>query len=469
MSTDDKFTHAQTQYEQALTLTAHGETQAALRAYRDLLHLAPDFTKAHYQLGLLLLQMQDFKHAKIQFKNVLALMPKNLHAQFYLGIIALSEEDYTLAEASLNAVIEQNDEHLEALTNLGVIAIKREQGQTAIAYFTKALAINNQHLEARHNLAATFMHHDRFENALTHYKALLVIKPDDTEYLYNSGVAEMAMGHLNEAILFFKQLLKLHPEHFDALSNLAAIYLRRGQRREAKIFFEHAQSIKPKDTVTAFMLQALSPNALPSQTCTKYIQNLFNQYALYYDEHMQKTLDYTLPKHLKRILETLAITRQEQGLDLGCGTGLSGDILRPFCQYLTGVDISAKMIKIAKNKNIYDELHEIEICHYLNPCQQIFNLVVALDVLPYIGDLNSVFEAITSHLATQGLFIFTTEISETNDWTLQTTARFAHHQNYLDRLVEKYKLKIILQEIIAARRHDSEMIKVRMIVAQRLT
>ena len=44
-----------------------------------------------------------------------------------------------------------------------------------------------------------------------------------------------------------------------------------------------------------------------------------------------------------------------QALDLGCGTGLTGIILREIAKHLTGVDIAAKMLAHAKEKEIYDE------------------------------------------------------------------------------------------------------------------
>lgn len=467
MNKHPSLSELQVRYEQALAKHGQGDTEAAVRAYRDVLHLAPDFCKAHYQLGLLFIQMQEFAWAKRQFHNVLELMPQNLHAQFYLGIIALSEQDYDMAESYLHTVLEQDPEQVEALTNLGVIALKRDKGQEAIAYFTKALAINNHHLEARHNLAATFIHHDRFENALIHYQILLEAKPDEIEYLYNSGVAEMALGQLDSAIQLFKKIIKIDPKHFDALSNLAAIYLRKEQRDEARLFFKEAQKIKPTEPVTAFMLQALNPNTSTGETCVPYVENLFNQYALYYDEHMQKTLVYNLPQQLKQLLEKEQISRQEKALDLGCGTGLSGEVLKPYCHTLTGVDLSTKMIKIAEKKQIYNELHEMEISAYLQQESRCFNLIVALDVLPYFGDLNHLFKSISQHLATQGFFIFTTEISESSDWILQSSARFAHHQDYLHQLIKTYDLQLISQQIIAARKHDQNLVQVYMIMVQK--
>jgi predicted TPR repeat methyltransferase len=48
-------------------------------------------------------------------------------------------------------------------------------------------------------------------------------------------------------------------------------------------------------------------------------------------------------------------------LDLGCGTGLSGQALRPLARRLTGVDLSPAMIDARRTRTVYDVLTVAEI------------------------------------------------------------------------------------------------------------
>jgi predicted TPR repeat methyltransferase len=443
--------------------------QQALTHYREAVHAKPAFVTAHYNLGLLLLRNNQLEAAKKQFHNVLALEPKHLDAQFYLGILYLEANQLEEASKAFNKVLALDEEHVNALANLGVIALKHNKGQLAVDYFTKALALDNTHIDARSNLAAAFIHHDRFENALMHYDVLLKEEPHNLEYLYNAGVAQMALGHLTEATKHFETMLHIQDDHFAALSNLAAIKIRLGQRREAILLLEHALAANPKDEVSQFMLNALTGREKKPEACPTYVGGLFNNYALYYDEHLQKTLNYALPHHIGRLLHTLHPKKVKHTVDLGCGTGLSGIVLRESSEHLVGVDLSAKMLVEAEKKGIYDELAEAELVAFLNEHKKSYDLMVAADVLPYLGALETLFNTVAHHLKKKGLFIFSHEINEKEPWKLQESARFSHHPDYIKSLCEKEGLHILSQEKVIARRQLQEPLYVMLYAVTRVS
>lgn len=345
---------------------------------------------------------------------------------------------------------------MQTLINLGVIAVKREQPQEAINFFTQALAFDNNNIEARSNLAATFIHNDRFENALTHYEILLKEKPNNIEYLYNVGVAQMALGHLKEADAKFKQVLNLDSKHFAALNNLAALNLRLNKKENTIRYLKDALAIKPHDSATKYMLNALNQGKENIES-SEYVKNLFNNYAHYYDSHMQNTLHYKLPNKIAQILHKVNFKNFVNTLDLGCGTGLSGIVLREISQKLTGVDISKKMLSQASAKNIYDDLYETDIIEFLKKDTNHYELIVAADVLPYIGNLEPLFLNIKSHLLDNGLFVFSYEICEDEkDFKVQSTLRFCHNQKYIEKLINQNNLEIVYQEKILARVQDNK-------------
>lgn len=451
--------YAQAHNNLATVYALQNNYSKALRHYTKAVHAEPDFSAAHFNLGLLLLQNNQLAAAKTQFNNVISLSPYHTEAHFYLGILHLESNALTDAERAFQKVLEQDSEQIQALTNLGVIALKREHNQLAVDYFSKALALDNENIDARNNLAATFMHHDRFENALMHYDVLLKKEPDNIEYLYNSGVAQMALGHLNEAIIFFDSILNLQAKHTASLNNLAAIYLKMEQRETSREYLRQALAINPKDKISAHMLHALDGDAY-AETSPEYAQNLFNNYALYYDQHMQGALQYTIPQHIAREIHQLKLPKNTQTLDLGCGTGLTGVVLREISKHLIGVDIAAKMLAQAKEKGIYDELVEAEINEFFHKNKKHYDLIVAADVLPYFGELDALFQTLKQHLKPQGYFIFTTEISPKNPWFLQTTARFSHNPEYIKKLAEQNQLQLIKQEKIPARIQNQQPLEV---------
>ncbi len=435
----------------------------ALLHYTRAVHAEPDFSAAHFNLGLLLLQNNQLDAAKTQFNNVISLNPFHTEALFYLGVLHLEKNALVEAEQAFQNVLEQDSKQIEALSNLGVIALKRHQNQLAIDYFSKALALDNENVEARNNLAATFMHHDRFENALMHYDVLLQKEPDNIEYLYNSGVAQMALGHLNEAIILFDHILELEHNHTSSLNNLAAIFIKLEQRDKAKEYLERALAINPQDIISAHMFHALTGGE-QAKTTPEYAHNLFNNYALYYDQHMKGTLNYAIPQHVARVVHQLELPANTHTLDLGCGTGLTGIVLRELSKHLTGVDIAEKMLVQAKEKEVYDNLVKAEINQFLEHNKAFYDLIVAADVLPYFGELDALFHSICHHLKPKGYFIFTTEISLTTPWSLETSARFSHHPDYIKKLAEQNQFRFVRQEKIPARIQNENILEVMLYV-----
>ena len=93
---------------------------------------------------------------------------------------------------------------------------------------------------------------------------------------------------------------------------------------------------------------------------------IYNKWADSYEEYV-KTLNYQGPQSLVNILNKLVDnnkTKKWNILDFGCGTGLLGlEIKNRFKnQYiLDGIDISSKMIEKSQEKQIYNNLWNIDI------------------------------------------------------------------------------------------------------------
>ncbi|CDZ76568.1 TPR repeat-containing protein YrrB [Legionella massiliensis] len=461
--------YAQAHHNLATVYAAQNSYKDALEHYRLAVHAEPDFVAAHFNLGLLLLKNNQLKAAKTQFKNVLTLNPENSDAAFYSGVLCLEANELDEAEHHFHKVLTQDSNQIQAITNLGVIALKREQGQLAVDFFSRALVVDNNYIEARNNLAAIFMHYDRFENALMHYDVLLKQEPGNIEYLYNSGVAQMALGHLSEAMFHFEKLLDIDKCHFPSLNNLAAIYIRLEDKEKAKTLLQRALAANPKDASSRHMLNALTGDKLTTEASPEYAQNLFNNYALYYDQHMKDQLHYSLPQQIARVIYNLELNNLARVVDLGCGTGLTGIVLRDICQHLTGVDLAAKMLAQAREKGIYDQLIESDLLRFISENKELYQLATAADVLPYLGNLDDLFAALKKRLAPEGYFIFTTEISKDQPWQLQSTARFSHHPDYISQLCLKNALKLVHQEQVTGRQQNNDALPVMLYVAQNST
>ena len=232
---------------------------------------------------------------------------------------------------------------------------------------------------------------------------------------------------------------------------MAAIYLRLEDKVIAEKLLTRAVAANPEDKISQHMLNALSHTENATDTCPEYAQNLFNNYALFYDNHMRTALHYRLPNQILQVMSELKLGNLGSVLDLGCGTGLCGQVLRDYTSYLEGVDIAHKMIIQAEEKKVYNKLYTSEALAFLEKNKSRYDLIVAADVIPYFGELKKLIQSIGTALKPQGHFIFSTEISTTEAWLLTSSGRFAHHLGYLQELAKVNHFEISVQKEMNAR------------------
>jgi predicted TPR repeat methyltransferase len=65
-----------------------------------------------------------------------------------------------------------------------------------------------------------------------------------------------------------------------------------------------------------------------------------------------------------------------------------------------------------------------------------WDLLVAVDTFPYLGDLEPVFDAAWTALRPDGWFAFTTEMTDRDAYWLRGNGRYAHGPSYLRRLAQ---------------------------------
>jgi predicted TPR repeat methyltransferase len=189
-----------------------------------------------------------------------------------------------------------------------------------------------------------------------------------------------------------------------------------------------------------------------------FVAQLFDQYAARFDTHLQNTLAYSAPQKLLQSLQNVrgAAAIFSHTLDLGCGTGLMGEVIRPFTQQLTGVDLSAKMLEKAAQKSIYDGLEVGELVGFLaqQPVKST-DLILAADVLVYMGDLALLFAACARTLKSAGLFGFTVQAAEqqqTAPYQLGEDARYTHQNSYIEALAHPHHFKVQTAQATSTRK-----------------
>jgi predicted TPR repeat methyltransferase len=164
-----------------------------------------------------------------------------------------------------------------------------------------------------------------------------------------------------------------------------------------------------------------------------YVRHLFDQFAPDYERRMLGELSYRAPCILRGLADMLVAA--EPGtldiLDLGCGTGLAGESFKDLARRLDGVDLSPGMIGQARALGIYDELAIADVETLLGQEGRSYDLILAADVLVYLGDLKAIFRGAASHLKPGGFFLFTVEKQTGSGYALGPKRRYRHSPDYL--------------------------------------
>jgi predicted TPR repeat methyltransferase len=202
----------------------------------------------------------------------------------------------------------------------------------------------------------------------------------------------------------------------------------------------------------ASMGQGAAPPAVPPDL----VVHDFDKYAACFDEHLTKFLGYRAPQLLFQAVARAAPARKLDILDLGCGTGLCGQLFKPIARTLVGIDLSSAMIDKAKERAIYDRLIVGNILDTSPVSSSRFDLVTACDVFCYLGDLAAIFQKVAAVLRPGGIFAFTVEAIDEGDYHLRETRRYAHSPGYIRQLAERQGYELVSLDRAAFRSEHSQ-------------
>lgn len=247
--------------------------------------------------------------------------------------------------------------------------------------------------------------------------------------------ALMAHAHWPEAEAALQEVLARDPLHVGALRALAQVQRLTGQgdasarTRQRALDAEAARlGLQGADRAAAaeFFFAVEGGHAQPLTTPPALVARQFDLYADY-DEHLVERLRYRAPEVLEDLVKRQLAPAPAalRILDAGCGTGLAGVRFRPFAHHLLGVDLSGAMIERARARGIYDALLCGDILAVTAP-EALFDLVIAADVMPYVGALEPLMQGIFTRLTPGGAIAFTAEASASAGIELMGSRRFAH-------------------------------------------
>ncbi len=331
------------------------------------------------------------------------------------------------------------------LYNLGLALYALEDFAAASTAFLRATEINPGDPDYWFNGALALKQSGEFTQALAAYEKAHALQPGDLDILYNIGCCHQAAGDRAGAVAAYEKVVDAAENHSSALSNLAYCTHLQGDYDRAAVLYRRLLALRPDHTAAGYMLDALEGKntSAPPQ---EYVRRLFDGYSENFDQDLLENLSYRVPQLLRSLLVDAVGPgcKEKRVVDLGCGTGLTGLTVAEYASFLTGVDLSAKMVEEAEKKGCYDELIVGDVVEYLNHLSEPVDLLLAADVLTYLGDLDPLFKAASGGVRLGGLFCFSTERGDDEDWQLRVTGRYGHSRSYVQALADRVGFQVLV-------------------------
>lgn len=257
-------------------------------------------------------------------------------------------------------------------------------------------------------------------------------------------------GEIVEAIELLEQTLDLVPDWVVLHFRLGELYMITERRDDALKAFSTCLTLDPDDKLGAIIkLSLLGASPRPQTLPSGYVEALFDDYADRFDKALLENLGYRTPWEIAAAIEKIRPYTPDTAeviLDLGCGTGLVGEAFAKRASWLEGVDMSAGMLLQAANKKIYHHTEHDEAVAFLMRQDKKYDMIIAADVLVYMGALEALFAALTQRLSANGLFAFSTQILESGTYMLGGDHRYAHSAAYIEACAATVGLKILHTE-----------------------
>jgi len=345
---------------------------------------------------------------------------------------------------------------------MGIDAFRAGQLEMAADLIGKAIAADDQVPAFHYNLGIVQKARGKLKQAAANYQHAIALKPGYTDAHNNLGNVWKALGKPDKARASFDRALLLKPDNPDTHYNLGVLHSEAGDADEAARHFQHCLEQDPEDSRGARILLArLGCGPAPEHASHAQMQSIYAVRARSWDQESRYFGHCLVAQALQDHAERAALDI----LDIGCGTGLVGALVRNLipsgARVLDGIDLSSAMLEKAREKRVYDRLEQADIVSFLSAHEHSYDAILGAAILIHFGDLRPLFQAAAQSLRNRGLFIFTLFSQDHADFAIAASAQlaqngcYAHSMGYVERLAPEYGFSVAALKQ-AVHEHDSE-------------
>lgn len=424
---DENYAEAKTNL--ALTYAAT-DPEKAIRFLQEIAAQFPQDVSCRYYLCTIFFDKQDFANSQKYALEAHQLNPSSDEVLFMLGLLALEHKNMADAKMYFQSAAEQNAYNVGAWLNLANLETNEKDFDRAEKTYKKLLDIAPQNFDVHLNYGNMLYQQNRLSEALEEYRAAVIIDPESAPVSNNIGVILKDLQQYEDALgLFFNAMVRDPAKEEYALNTAETLVLLYRQDKDTAVkVAENWLKNMPNNVFAQHVSASFKGEKIENNQI--FAEKLFDNFADNY-ELVLKKINYSLPRRLHDLAGNVKGTI----VDLGCGSGLVGQALKNAQNQIIGVDVSRNMLHLAAQKGVYKQLIKGDIVAF---CQKKLNeikpdLIVAADVLGYIGNLSPLFAALKGQKICFSIEVLT----EDGDYKLNDAGRYLYNEAYIANLLQQ--------------------------------
>lgn len=227
-------------------LTANGQSEPALAAYRQAVLRGPDFAPALQKLGTALRKANQNAEAVSVLLRAAQRAPDRPLTWHELGLAYRAQRKIEEAVASIRQALRLDPDLPEANNNLGNILVEQGRPQDAEALFRAAIRARVQYVDAHGNLAALLAATGRSAEALQEFEIALRLRPEDGMLRYGYATQLGRGGRYDEALAELQKTTQSNPDLVDAQLLLGDLLMAKQQAGTAIPHYREALRVSPE-------------------------------------------------------------------------------------------------------------------------------------------------------------------------------------------------------------------------------
>ncbi len=220
-----------------------GENENALAAFDKAIEFNPQDSKAWYNKGVVLGELNRPEEELVAYERAIKLDPQNSDARYNKGNVLGKLNQLENSMKAYESAIELNPQNFDAWYNKGIILAKLNRSEDALAAFDKAIELNPQLHVAWYNKGVAYGKLNRPEDALAAYNKAIELDPQDSDAWNNKGGAFVKLNQAENALASYEKAIEFNPQHSQAWHNRGSVLKLLHRDTEAEEAFSRAKEL----------------------------------------------------------------------------------------------------------------------------------------------------------------------------------------------------------------------------------